>query len=511
MAIIGGLLGGLALFLFGMFETSRSLRLLTAGKLRIILGKLSKRRSLSMLVGVILAVGLQSSSAATAIVVGLCAAGALSLEQGLAVSLGAAIGTTFTVQILSFNPEQYALVGVVIGLPLILMGRYTPTRSAGRAVVGLSLVFFSMFLMKEAVEPVRSDPRVSGFLVRMTDIKVVGFLASMILTAVIQSSAATIGMSMALARAGLLSVEQALPIVLGANVGTCSSALISSIGTNREGVRLAVGHLLLRLVGAGVFLALFPLYASISRLSSSDYAHSIANSHTIFGLVLALGWLPFLRGPVRVLEKVIVIGRKTVPEPVEFLEAKNRLEPICEEVIELLREAGLNIESLELARIEKVEESDDSVDRMVVELSQAVKNSSIPVEDRERILRSALRLERIGDLASGELMSNVRSLLTRGLDLSVLGRSSLLSVHNKVVDVGEASLRKLRGENVKPESKFEAVLKASRDAYLSHIEQLRSGIPEAEETDKIFSEVLIVYEEIARYFVEAVEEIWRGS
>lgn len=508
MITVIGLIGGLALFVFGLYETSAGLRAATAGKLRVILNRLSAKRAAAVVTGVVLAVALQSSTAVTVLVVGLAASGALALEQSLAVVLGAAVGTTVTVQLLSFNPEGYALLGVAAGLVVLFTARYTPMKAAARALIGLSLVFFSMTLMKQAVKPLQESPGAAEWIARMADNRVLGFAAGIVLTGVTHSSAATVGLAMALARAKLLGLEGAIPIVLGANVGTTITGFFVSIGTNRAGLRTAIGYLLVKSTGALVFLVAQQPFQHLVRLTADDPARAIANAHTLFAAILAVGWFLPLGLAGRGLRLLVREAPPAAAQRLSIAGARDALLRIGEACRSLLESAGAALNGSDLAAIERVERMDDLVDRATVELSRAVLVSEFQPAEREKILALAARLERIGDLASGELMANARTLVETGMNFSVLGQSSLQSVHEAALEVLAAALASLRCERKDIDAATAALREASRKAYALHIDQLRAGIWEARDTDKVFSEVLIVYGEIGRYCLEIGKTEW---
>ena len=291
-----GVTGGLAFFLYGMEKMSNGMKNTAGNKMRSILASLTKNRVIAMTVGAFVTMVIQSSSATTVMLVTFVQAGLLSLTQSMGVILGADIGTTITAQMIAFKLTDYALLMVAIGFALRLLGKNEKTIAIGDIVLGFGILFFGMKLMSDVMTPLRSYP---AFINMMKDLEnpLMGILVGAVFTAVVQSSSATTGVLIVLAQQGLLSLEAGIPVILGANIGTCVTASLAGIGASREAKRVAIAHVLFKVAGVGLFIFWIPQFADIIRSLAQKFdsgtARQIANAHTIFNVSLALIFLPF--------------------------------------------------------------------------------------------------------------------------------------------------------------------------------------------------------------------------
>jgi phosphate:Na+ symporter len=291
-----GLAGGLAFFLYGMDKMSTGMKSTAGNKMRSILASLTKNRVVALTVGAFVTMVIQSSSATTVMLVSFVQAGLLTLAQSMGVILGADIGTTITAQMIAFKLTDYALLMVAAGFVLKLFGKVKKTKDIGDIIIGFGILFFGMKLMSEAMNPLRSY---APFIDLMKDMEnpILGILIGAAFTAVVQSSSATTGILIVLAQQGLLTLEGGIPILFGANIGTCVTAALACIGTSREAKRVAIAHILFKFAGVLLFIFWIPQFAEFIRYIAEKFdsgtARQIANAHTIFNLSLAFVFLPF--------------------------------------------------------------------------------------------------------------------------------------------------------------------------------------------------------------------------
>ncbi len=291
-------LGGLALFIYGMNVMCASLQRIAGQRLKTYLYGLTRRRLAGLAVGTGLG-ALVHSSAATVMLVGFVNAGLVTLVQAIPVLLGANIGTTLSMQVVSFEVGKYCFVAIAAGFALSLLPIRQWVRDLGSVLFGLGLLFLGMTTMSAAVAPLK-DAGVFELVLRHTDgATIAGMIAGVVLstlfTGIIQSSGATIGILFALASGGVLtSFTQAFPLMLGAHIGTCATALLGSIGTQIEARRTAVAHLLFNLLGAVVALAMIRFYAWLIPSTADSLVRQIANAHTLVQTVNAALLLPFV-------------------------------------------------------------------------------------------------------------------------------------------------------------------------------------------------------------------------
>ncbi len=291
-----GLAGGLAFFLYGMEKMSLGMKSTAGNKMRSILASLTKNRVIALSVGAFVTMIIQSSSATTVMLVSFVQAGLLTLAQSMGVILGAGIGTTITAQMIAFKLTDYALLMVAAGLLLKFLGKAKKTKDIGDIVIGFGMLFFGMKLMSDAMNPLRTYPPFIDMMKNMEN-PVLGILIGTAFTAVVQSSSATTGILIVLAQQGLLTLEGGIPILFGANIGTCVTAGLASIGTSREAKRVAIAHIIFKIAGVILFVFWIPQFAeiikSIAGRFDSGTARQIANAHSLFNLSLALVFLPF--------------------------------------------------------------------------------------------------------------------------------------------------------------------------------------------------------------------------
>ncbi|HVP58288.1 MAG TPA: Na/Pi cotransporter family protein [bacterium] len=288
-----GISGGLAIFLFGIRFGGRGLQKAAGKSLRDTVIRLTSNRWVGLVTGVILTVIIQSSSATTAMLVSFANAGIIGLKQALGVILGSDIGTTLTVQLIAFRLFDYALLVVVLGFVLFSskIERYS---RVGQIIMGFGLLFFGMTIMSGAVEPAKDHPTFVHFMLGVERNPLLAIVISALFTALIHGSAATIGLVLTLAFEGVISLKGAIPLVLGANVGTCATALMASVGSNAEGKRIAWAHTFFKIAAVAM---IFPFLKPFTRLvagTSPNLTRQIANAHTLFNVGAALVFLPLV-------------------------------------------------------------------------------------------------------------------------------------------------------------------------------------------------------------------------
>ena len=323
------LCGGLAFFLFGMNTMSKSLEKMAGGKLERTLKRMTSSRLSSLLLGAGMTIAIQSSSAVTVMLVGLVNSGVMQLGQTIGVIMGSNIGTTLTAWILSLSgiesgnvwvemlkPEHFSPIVALVGILLIMVSKKQKRRDIGRILMGFSILMYGMELMSGAVSPLADMPEFSSILTAFRN-PLLGVLVGAVFTGVIQSSAASVGILQALAMTGSITYGMAIPIIMGQNIGTCVTAILSSIGVNRNAKRVAAIHISFNIIGTVVCLLLFYGVGSVIPFGFLDDragAVSIALCHTIFNLFTTVILLPFSSQ----LEKLACILVRTDSQHEEF-------------------------------------------------------------------------------------------------------------------------------------------------------------------------------------------------
>ena len=293
--LIIGLLGGLALFIYGMEQMSEGMKKTAGDQMRSILAALTHNQLLGLAVGTFVTMVIQSSSATTVMLVSFVQAGLMSFTQCLGVILGGGIGTTVTAQLIAFKLTDYALLMVFIGAILRMFAKTDRMRNIGEIILGFGILFYGMKLMSDTMKPLRSYPAFIDTLKGLEN-PLLGLLVGTVLTALIQSSSAFTGILIVLAQQDLITLEAGIPMIFGANIGTCITAGLASIGTTREAKRVALAHVIFKIAGVLLFIFWVPAFADLIRTVgagiSSGTARDIANAHTFFNVSIGFLFLP---------------------------------------------------------------------------------------------------------------------------------------------------------------------------------------------------------------------------
>ncbi len=300
------LLGGLGLFLFGMKMMGDGLELVAGSKLRTLLEKLTSNPLLGVLVGVVVTGAIQSSSATTVMVVGFLNAGLLKLEQAVYVIMGANIGTTVTSFLIGLKLSYLAPIAVFLGVAFMMMTKKKLFQHIGMVIIGFGILFTGMESMSGAMKPLAQMPEFAALMTKFSN-PILGILAGAVLTAIIQSSSASVGIIQAMAASGVVSLGSVIYILFGQNIGTCATALLASIGTNRSGKRAAVIHLMFNIIGTLIFIpiCLFLPYVGLIESLVSDPKMQISVAHIIFNIVSTAVLLPFAQLLVKLAKKFV--------------------------------------------------------------------------------------------------------------------------------------------------------------------------------------------------------------
>ena len=328
------LIGGLAFFLFGMNVMSGSLEKMAGGKLELLLKKMTANPIISLVMGAVITIAIQSSSATTVMMVGLVNSGIMDFAQTLHIIFGANIGTTLTSWILSLSgiesdavwmqmlkPENFAPLFAMVGIVMTMVCKSDKKRSIGTVLVGFAVLIFGMNLMGEAVSPLADSPAFAQLMTKFNQ-PLIGLAVGTVVTGIIQSSAASVGMLQALSLTGSISYAMAIPIIMGQNIGTCVTAMISSIGTNTQAKRVAVMHISVNVLGTLIWLPLLTLTNAIFHFAFMDWAVSpvtIAMLHSVFNILTTLVLMPFSKYLLKL--AVWVVKEKGTAVPGEELDA----------------------------------------------------------------------------------------------------------------------------------------------------------------------------------------------
>ncbi len=301
------LVGGVSALISGLHMMSSGLKLTAASKLKKYLNILTNNPLLGALTGAVVTMILQSSSITTIMVVGLVNTGLINFTQGISIIIGANIGTTITAQILAFQLTDWALPITAVGLVFLLLGRFRSPYlwGLGKSLLGAGLLFLGLYMMTTALKPLRESPYILNLLLEAGEVPLQGVLIGALSTFLFQSSGAVIGIIMAMAVQGMVSLPVSIAIILGADMGTCITSMIASIGTDIHARRTAFAHLIFNIIGATCLLTIFNYFTSIVMETSPVITRQIANAHTLYNIFNALIILPFVNIFARFIEYII--------------------------------------------------------------------------------------------------------------------------------------------------------------------------------------------------------------
>lgn len=513
------LLGGLVLLVYGMNILSTNLKKVSGGKLENILMNITNNIFKSLFVGFILTVITHSSAATTVIVVGLVGANILSLKNAIPIIMGANIGTTMNSQILRlagistdsflmiFTPECLAPILLIIGLLIIEKAKKQKTKDIGNLIMGLGLIFTGMISMMNIASTFSNLPILTDILKTLKN-PILGVLAGTIVTAIVQSSSATIGILQALSATGIITYATIIPIVLGQNIGTCITSILASVGGNTNSKRVAAIHLYFNLIGTIIFLIGIYSYQNIIGFSFWNKVvdmGNIADFHTIFNVVSTIILLPF----ISLLEKLAIVTIKEKKDneddalDAEHLIVLNKLDERFQtipsialansvSVIQTMAEiANSNfqrsisiINKYDRKTLDKIQTREDNIDKMEKEVTRylvKLENQEITKEDNKKItalLNIESEFEKIGDYAY-RLAKIAENINENDIKFSSTAKKELTNIFNITQEGIDKSIKVFKTKKIKQNIEIEALkefIEDKKEEYkLVHIKRLKDG------------------------------------
>lgn len=417
--ILISVIGGLGLFIYGMKLMGDGLENAAGDGLKKILEKVTSNRILGVFIGAIVTAVIQSSSATTVMVVGFVNAGLMNLAQAAGIIMGANVGTTITAQLVAFKLDTVAPVFVGIGTAMVMFANGKRKKEIGNIILGFGILFMGMGIMSSALKPLSKSPQFSEMIVAIGDRWYIGILAGLIMTAIIQSSSATTGILIAMATTGVINIKLAIPVLFGCNIGTCVTALLACIGTNKTAHKAGSIHLIFNLFGTIVFIPFIGTLAYfVERIAPGDISRQIANAHTIFNIINTIIMLPFIDILIKIVNKIIKGEDEIEKATPKYIDDRLLETPVIaagQVAKETLRMANKAIKNLEIAMeallrddeklISKVMENENIINNLEEEItSYLVKLSKLDLSDKEKNIVAATfhvinDIERIGDHA----------------------------------------------------------------------------------------------------------------
>ncbi len=534
--LILSLLGGLALFLYGMQMMSNGLEAAAGNKMKKILEKLTANRFLGVVVGAVITALVQSSSATTVMTVGFVNSGIMTLKQAVWIIMGANIGTTITGQLIALDVGALAPLIAFVGVAMIVFLKRDIFHHYGHIIAGLGILFIGMEMMSGAMEPLRES---QTFVNLVTQFKnpVVGILVGMIFTAIIQSSSASIGILQALALSGLIGLDSAVFVLFGQNIGTCITAVLASIGTSRSAKRTTVIHLLFNLIGTAIFTAAcltLPVTSWVANITPDNASAQIANMHTIFNITTTLLLLPFGNMLASLAVKILpdVETEETGEFKLSFIKHVElgqetgignsliAIDSISKELVRMGEMVKQNMEKSFAATLmkdadnEKIENTEEYIDYLNKEISKYI-SERIAYEtnaDDSALLSSLFKisgnLERIGDHAMN-IYGYAKTLKEKGIGFSKAACEEIQKMNDICVTILEMVSKKERisAETLAKISAAEQKIDDMTEEYRrNQLERMKSGSC-SDEACILYSEMLTDFERIGDHVLNIGEAL----
>jgi phosphate:Na+ symporter len=475
-----GLFGGLAMFLFGMEQMSEGLKAAAGDTLKDVLSRLTKNRFMGALTGAFVTAVLNSSSVTTVLVVGFISAGFMTLAQSVGVIMGANIGSTFTAQIVAFNITQYALILVAIGFFMLFTGKAEKTRHYGSMVMGLGLVFYGMGVMGDAMLPLRSYPPFLDLMTRMEN-PLLGILVWAVFTGLVQSSAATTGIAIVMASAGLITLPAGIALAFGSNIGTCVTAILASLGKPVEAVRAAVVHITFNIAGVLLWVMFIPqladFVAAISPSSpelsgkarmAAEVPRQIANAHTVFNVantLIFIGFTTFFARlaeklvPARPVEEKIIIEPRYLDEDVIEIPAMaleqvrfelGHMGEIINEMFSTLRSGVRAGDKQQCDTVLKLNDKVDILHDAILEYLREIRQQSLTDQQSasfQALMSATVNLENLANIINDELVDVGKGFIDMKIDTSEATRLLLTDLTDKVSHAVDQVIHAVREED----------------------------------------------------------------
>lgn len=496
------LAGGLGLFLFGMKLMGDGLEMAAGSKLRGMIERLTKNKYMGALVGLVVTAVIQSSSATTVMVVGFVNAGLMNLAQAVGVIMGANIGTTATGVMIAINLTAIAPLAVLIGVVMISFIKRNSVKHIGQIIAGFGILFMGMKMMSTAMEPL-SESEVFTSLMTSFSNPLLGVLVGLVFTAIIQSSSASVGVLQALGAAGAITLPSAIYVIYGQNIGTCVTALISSVGTSKTARRTAVVHLMFNVFGAILFIVismLFPFAELVQRIAPGNVMAQISIVHVIFNIVCTAIMLPLSSLLVKVACKVIpgsdpvkssnslayLDARILSTPPVavaQLFKEVDRMGQLAKETLGMAMDALITQDNTKVDQIYENENTINFLNRGIAEY--LVKINGLDLEDYDRQALGSMYhvisdMERIGD-HSENLCELAQTLKKSKQKFSPWAVEQATEMRNRVEAMLEEALQMFASRETQPQMaadinrREEIIDDATQELKDLHIERLNQG------------------------------------
>ena len=459
-----GLIGGLGLFLYGMTLMSDSLEKAAGAKLRGVLELFTKNRYVGIIVGVVFTAIIQSSSAATVMVVSFVNAGLMTLYQAIGVIYGANIGTTVTSQLVSFNLSQYAPVFIMAGVLMLMIFKNPTVKKAGEVVIGFGILFLGISTMSSSMGALKELPAIQNLFMSL-DNRFFALLLGLVITAIVQSSSVTVSIVLLLAQQGLLPLKICFFIILGCNIGACMSAMLASLSGKKNAKRAALIHLLFNIIGS-IIMAVILLIGSnwiealIMHISGGNLGRCVANTHTIFKVFQVIILMPFMSWIVKLTYLIVPGEDNDVEDEYEMkyigdgdrLSSATAIPQVCSEIshmgeiaignLEKALDALLTKDDKAAKEVFEVEKRIDYMNKEITDYLVKANQISLPVGDRKKLgalFHVVSDIERVGDHAEN-IAEDVEKLIDMKEDINGMAGNEIRRMQEMTVKILHLSM-----------------------------------------------------------------------
>lgn len=514
-----GFLGGIGILLYGIQVMGDGLQKILGRQLRALLESITKKPVLGVLAGVLITILFQSSTATTVILVGLTNAAVITLRQSMPVILGADIGTTVTAQLIALKFTELSLLIVGIGAPIVFFAKKERHRRFGQALVGFGFLFLGLKLIGDSLKPLQDAPAFTQILLTVSRFPLLAVAASALVTFLIHSSAAVMGIIMVLAGYGLINLNSAIYLLLGSNVGTSFTALLASIGSRREAHRVAMAHFFSKLGGTVLVFPFVPWFSLFLTSLTPSVTFQVANAHTLFNVGLAAIFLPFSNLGSRFIEWLLPEKKRPELEPKFLREEVITMPSVAiglahKETIRIsagtLRMVWYIKRSLEtgnpdfLERIAHKERVMDALCQTAVDyLTRTLRQ---PLNQEEQgyamgLIRILDCLNKINDIVERDVKYRIDTKFSQGVHFSMMGKEELMTLVEALIR-GFRMTHKALVQNNSCLAE-DAVTQHPRNVALilefrqNHIHRLTEGIKESEESSNIHLELLNSFQQLS--------------
>lgn len=499
MDIVIGIIGGLGLFLFGMTYMGDGLQRAAGDKLKNLLAVLTKNKLMGVLVGAVVTMIIQSSSATTVMTVGFVNAGLMNLQQAIGIIMGANIGTTVTAQLVAFELTDIAPLIIGLGVFLYFAGKKKKIKDTAQILIGFGILFLGMSLMKDAMKPLRDSPI---FREALTNFKnpYVGIFTGFAITAILQSSSATTALLISIASSGMISIDMAFPIIFGQNIGTCVTAMLSGVGANIAAKRAAVMHMLFNVIGTLIFLFILrkPVEFIVLKISPEIIERQIANAHTLFNIINVIVLFPFANMIVRAAEKIVkgeddenisevkyIDNRLMATPPIAIAQASRellRMGKLVERQYNIAIHAFIEKDGKLTQEVFEIEKHVNKLESCILDFLVSLTKKSLTDKERDilvTLMNTLNDIERVGDHADN-IAELAQYKIDNNVNFSDKAKNEMINMFNLTKEVYKTSLIAFKTANIDVSKevllKDDKIDELEKSLRKNHIERLNNSV-----------------------------------